>query len=372
MLAPWRASVSEQVPGLELFDAHTHVGFNDPDGFTQSFDELAALLRGAAMRGCFVFPFHEPDGYPGPNDAVRSAAQAFSAENPDGPLTVPFCRVNPWDGAADEAVRSLDLGARGIKLHPRAEAFNLDHPAVRDIFAIADERGVPILIHSGRGIDAPGVHVVALAQGFPGARVILAHAGATDLSWLWRVAPDVPNLLFDSAWFVPADLVALFTLIPPSQVLFASDAPYGAPQMLGLVQARLALQVGLSPEQIRLMFSEQSLALAAGAPLGVAGPAVGERDRAPHVLLDRVAEYIQSATMLGVRGGDNVEILALARQAANVPDEHDDAPIFAAILQLLDAYDGLLSTDPESRERFAILLLAGCLARTPDVPLPVF
>ena len=119
---------------------------------------------------------------------------------------MPFCRVNPWDGAVAEAVRSLDLGARGIKLHPRAEAFNLDHPAVAEVFAVAHEREVPVLIHSGRGIEPPGRHIVELATRYPGARVILAHAGATDLSWLWRVAGDVPNLLFDSAWFMPADL----------------------------------------------------------------------------------------------------------------------------------------------------------------------
>ncbi len=370
LLAPWRDSISAQIPGLEIFDAHTHVGQNDPDGFTQTLDELVTLLQGASARGCFVFPFHEPTGYPGPNDAVRAAALESNAAHPDGPLTVPFCRVNPWEEALAEAVRCLDLGARGIKLHPRAEAFNLDHPAVRDLFALADERTVPILIHSGRGIDAPGVHIAKLAEEFPGARVILAHAGATDLSWLWRVAPDVPNLLFDSAWFVPADLIALFTLIPPSQILFASDAPYGRPGLLAIVQARLALQVGLSPDQIRLMFSQQSLALAAGDPLAVAGPAVGERERAPHVLLDRVADFIQMATMLGIRGGDALEMLSLARQAANVPEEHDDAPIFAAILRLLDAHDTLLLDDPTGRERFGVLLLAGCLARTPDVALP--
>jgi predicted TIM-barrel fold metal-dependent hydrolase len=370
LLRPWHASIAEQVPGLELFDAHTHVGHNDPDGFTQSFDELVALLRSSEARGCFVFPFNEPGGYPGPNDAVRSAALAFNAEHPTGPLMIPFCRLDPWEGAVAEAERSLDLGARGIKLHPRAEAFNLDHPAVRGVFAVAAERGVPVLIHSGRGIEAPGVHIVKLAEEFPAARVILAHAGATDLSWLWRVAPDVPNLLFDSAWFFAIDLIALFTLIPPSQILFASDAPYGQPRLLSLIQARIALQVGLSADQIRLIFSEQSLAVAVGDPLMVAGPAVGERERAPHVLLDRVAEYIQTSTMLWIRGTDGAESLVLARQAANVPEEHDDAPIFAAILTLLDAHDTMLATDPDGRERFGLLLLAACLARTPDVALP--
>jgi hypothetical protein len=62
---------------------------------------------------------------------------------------------------------------------------------------------------------------------YPDARLILAHAGICDLAWIWRVAPDHPNLLFDTAWWIPADLEALFSLVPPGQIVFASDAPYG-------------------------------------------------------------------------------------------------------------------------------------------------
>ncbi len=197
----------EQVPGLELFDAHTHLGENDPDGMRQSPDELLELLRSAHARGCFVFPFHEPDGYRAANDMVLEAAR-----NGDG-LLVPFCRVNPHDSAVTEAERALGAGAKGINLHPRAEDFPLDHPQVRSLFAIADERSLPILIHAGRGIPALGEHAIEYAAEFPGARIILAHAGITDLSWIWRAAADLPNLLFDTAWWMPADLTTLFSLV---------------------------------------------------------------------------------------------------------------------------------------------------------------
>ena len=36
--------IFELIPGLELFDAHTHLGFNDPDGMRQSPDELVGNL----------------------------------------------------------------------------------------------------------------------------------------------------------------------------------------------------------------------------------------------------------------------------------------------------------------------------------------
>ena len=164
---------------------------------------------------------------------------------------------------------------------------------------------------------------------------------------------------------------ALFALVPPGQILFASDAPYGHTLISAVFQMRSAIQVGLSAEQIRSITSEQSLRIAAGAPLEPAGPAVGERDRASHVLLDRVSEYVMLgaiATMRGNEGGP--EMLALARMACDVPDDIDDAPVFAAIRSLMDAFDELTIAEPENRRRLAFLIMAASVARTPDVPVP--
>jgi uncharacterized protein len=366
LMKPWAQLMVQQTPGLRLFDAHTHLGQNDPDGMSQTPEQLLTVLRGADAAGAFVFPMHEPDGYPPANDMVLEAASGA-----DGVLT-PFCRVSPNNGgAAAEAQRALDAGAKGIKLHPRAEQFTLDHPAVRDLAAIADERQLPILIHAGRGIPALGAHAVQLSGAYPNARFILAHAGVSDLSWIWRVAADHPNLLFDTAWWMPADLQTLFALVPPGQILFASDAPYGHTLMSAITQLRSAIQVGLSPQQIRSIASEQSLRIAAGEPLEPAGPAVGERDRASHLLLDRVAEYVMLGAIATMRGNESgPEMLALARLACDVPDEIDDAPVFAVIRSLLDTFAEVQAAEPDNRRRLTFLILAASVARTPDVPVP--
>jgi predicted TIM-barrel fold metal-dependent hydrolase len=117
LLAPWFASLRGQLAGLELLDIHTHIGADDPDGFTQTPQELLEQLEAAGARAA-VFPMHEPAGYPAANDVVLAAA----ASAPD--KLTPFCRVDPTlgDEAVVEARRALDAGARGIKLHPRRSA----------------------------------------------------------------------------------------------------------------------------------------------------------------------------------------------------------------------------------------------------------
>jgi len=367
LIGPWLQVVRDQVAGLELFDAHTHLGQNDPDGMKQAPEQLLGVLALADARGAFVFPMHEPDGYPTANDFVIEAAAAS-----DGRL-IPFCRIDPHAAApVAEAERCLAKGARGIKLHPRAENFTLDHPQARKLVALANERRLPVLVHAGRGIPALGLHAVQLAGDFPDARLILAHAGICDLSWIWRVAPDHPNLLFDTAWWMPADLQALFSLVPPGQILFASDAPYGATPMSAAFMIRQALQCGLSTPQIRSIASEQALRLAEGADLVPAGPAVGERERTPHVLLDRVSEFLMLGAIATMRGAEGAgEMLALARLACDVPGEIDDAPTFAAIRSLLDIYDQFAAAEPKDRRRIAFLILAATCARTPEVPVPM-
>ena len=75
------------------------------------------------------------------------------------------------------------------------------------------------------------------------------------------------------------------------------------------------------------------------------------------------------ASMRGV-GDAATEMLALARLACDVPDEIDDAPVFAAVRELIDAHDQLATAFPDDRRRLAPLILAATIARTPDVPLP--
>ena len=62
MLAPWAAQTREATPGVRLFDAHTHLGQNDPDGMKQTPAELLQVLSDADAVGAFTFPMHEPDG----------------------------------------------------------------------------------------------------------------------------------------------------------------------------------------------------------------------------------------------------------------------------------------------------------------------
>jgi predicted TIM-barrel fold metal-dependent hydrolase len=363
VLSPW----VKALPDVDYFDAHTHTGSNDPDGYAVGAQQLLDALALVNARAV-VFTMHEPAGYPEANDRVLAEAEAS-----DGRL-VPFCRVDPHADAVAEAERCLGRGARGIKLHPRAEGFTLDHPEVERLVALADERRLPIMIHAGRGIPALGRHAYELTGRHPDARLILAHAGVSDLAWLWRHADERPNLLYDTSWWTVADFMALFCLVPPGRILIASDAPYGSPVGGFLYAMRCALQAGLDRAQIECVAGKQTERLVAGDDLIDAGPSPGPPSKAPDLLLDRVHAYLHTAAsrMLTGQGGD--EYLGLARLACEVGDDAPQAAVAGSVAALLDRYDRFVVDYPPRdglpTPAVQIVIAACVVARTPDVALP--
>ena len=368
LIRPWFERALAEIGELQLFDVHTHTGASDPDGFACTAEELIAALEAADGARAVTFTMHEPGGYGPANDRVLA-----EAERSRGKL-VPFCRLDPRDDPVAEAERCLAAGARGIKLHPRAERFLLADPEVRPVFALADERGLPVLVHAGRGIPALGRHSLTLCEEFPGMRLILAHAGISDLSWIWRQAPDHPNLFFDTSWWSPDDMLALFSLVPPGQVLFGSDAPYGTPLSSTVVALRCALQAGVGPEQVRAVAGGQLERLLAGQEPADLGPAPGGADVLPgDALLARVHTFLVGAFTRMVRGLDADEPLALARLACDVPADLPNSKVFRSVLALLDRVtpsglpeEAALPFAPGSH----LVMCALTVARTPDVPVP--
>jgi hypothetical protein len=369
-MVPWFERLRQEIPELEPVDAHTHIGSNDPDGFSCTRQQLVGALERIDARA-FVFPMHEPEGYRAANDMVIDEAAAS-----DGRLFA-FCRLDPHsEDPMAEAERALDRGARGIKLHPRAERFALDHPGLERVFALADERRLPVLVHAGRGIPALGRHALEVTARHPGLRLILAHAGISDLSWIWREAPEHPNLFFDTSWWAPADVQALIALVPPGQILMASDAPYGSPAWAAVMTTRNALQLGLEADAARAIAGGQALRIVSGEePLDLGGPP-GADGLSHDPLLDRVYSFLLSAIGQAFNGVEPTETLALVRLACDVGADAPQAPVCRWVLELLDQRESYSPEGDGRPRRFApgmhFVIAALGIVRTPDVPLPEF
>lgn len=338
--------------GIRPFDVHAHTGA-DVDGTTRSSQEHVADLEAVGGRSV-IFPLCVTTGYETENRRVVEECRR------DPERLVPFARLDPKVSAAPEAAEALALGARGFKLHPRSEDFRLDHPNVEAIFSVAAEARAPVLIHAGVGVGSFGQTLVELAERHRQCPIILAHAGISDLAWLVPTVPEHQNLFFDTAWLVPADLLALFALVPPGRILYGSDAPYMDVELLLTIALRCARFSELSEDTIALVMGGQLEALLAGETAIDAGPAPGPPEAAPSPAESRIVSLLSGAGGCMLGGGDPSGSLELALLAiADDPSGNSSSqPLLAELIE---------ESRSASPEAIRALVLALTMAMTPGV-----
>jgi uncharacterized protein len=228
----------------EVFDAHTHLGL-DEDGRSLDLESLLSQLDAAGARRACVFPLHDPERRPSyslPNDRVLG----WASESDD--RLIPFCRLDPSEAPVEEGERCIARGARGIKLHPRAQAFAFDGPEMDSIFTLAEEASVPILIHAGRGMPPIADGLADLALRHPEVVLILAHGAICDQGILTTRLGDHPGVLYDTSCFFPIDVIELFARVPAERIVFASDPPYGLTSSGLYLALRVAAHTGLDEQ----------------------------------------------------------------------------------------------------------------------------
>jgi predicted TIM-barrel fold metal-dependent hydrolase len=375
VLRPWLEAALALVPGAELFDAHTHTGSNDPDGFKCTAEQLVAGLDVAGARAV-VFTTQEPDGYPAANDRILAEAEV------SGGKLVPFCRLDPAADPLGELERCLERGAKGIKLHPRAERFRLADERLEPVYALAGERRLPVLTHAGRGIPALGQDALDLCARHPEMPLILAHDGVSDLGWLWQHARGRPNLYFDTAWWSTTDHLTLFGLVPPGQILFASDMPYGTTTLAAILAIRCAFQVGLEADQVRVITGGQLERLLAGEDPIDLGPAPGNEEIRLDIVTQRIHDYVVAALSRMLIGNPAPDYVGLARLACRVGEASAHPDVARSVVELLDGMEGYVKstnyTPPEAGAPgpvlpypgISVMVVAACVAMTPNVPVP--
>jgi len=151
-----------------------------------------------------------------------------------------FAAVDPHRGEASarELEIAVNAGAIGLKLHPGYQDFTPDElPGAREVYAMAQDLGVPILFHQGTTRLQPSyirpcrpVHLDGVAVDFPDLRIVLSHVGYPWVDEAIQVAWRNPNVYVDLAGILPR-------YYPPQvwhylqmrdlreRVLFGSDYP---------------------------------------------------------------------------------------------------------------------------------------------------
>src|SRR5436190_4812056 len=370
LIAGYDEELARELPeGAEIFDAHVHLG-HDIDGFVGLYDDLERINDRYGISRCFMFCMDEQDRHP----AFRAANnRTLEHARRSGGRLIPFVRLDLAEAPIEEATRCLDAGARGIKLHPRAQRFLLNDERLAPVFELAAERPVPILIHGGRGLPPIADHLARLVERYPAAQLIIAHAGIADLAELAGRFGGKAGVFFDTSVWSPIDLLSLFHLVSPEQVVYASDYPYGQQPSSMLIAIRTAKLAGFEDESLRGMLSGNASRIADGEePLEPSPPRGGGTFSQP-MAFARIHQYLSMATpLLWTRQADTIGVLGLALNATADRDGHAEER--EQIRELLEGARDVWRLLPEiddereqraaSRVAFRLVHLADILAVT--------
>jgi predicted TIM-barrel fold metal-dependent hydrolase len=238
-----------------MIDCHTHVGeqgvhlggaFMDDARRAWGPDlQLGTTLEAhwAAMQAvdrAIVIAFAAPTvGFVVPNEYVSS----YVSEHPD--KLIGFASVDPNDADAPAELRSAvqRLGLKGLKLGPIYQRF--DHLSDRacDVYAVAQELGLPVIWHQGTTFvrDAPlalarPMALDDVARLFPRLKIVIAHLGHPWIEEAMATIRKHPSLFADISalesrpWQYYNGIVAALEYGVSDKLLFGSDYPFSTPE----------------------------------------------------------------------------------------------------------------------------------------------
>jgi uncharacterized protein len=365
------AELDRLLPRRELVvDAHTHLG-NDEDGHSLDLGELIGYLDqvSEAARAC-VFALHDPErrpAYRAPNDRVLRWAQE------SGGRLFPYCRLDPAEDPVGEAERCLALGARGIKLHPRAQSFGFGNAIAAAIFEVARDARVPILIHAGRGMP-PMDSLADLALRYPEVPLVLAHAAIADQGMFAARLAGHPAVVYDTSCFSAFDLIELFARVSAERIVFASDMPYGRPVGALFHTLRVAAYAGLDVSEREWVAGATMSALLERQPLAEALPPRLAQVRLTNGRLARVNAYLLIGLGAALGASPRPELarvlpgIALARAVCRDPDPGSVGPVLQRIDALLaSAEQYIADAGEELFLALGLVMAAGTIAATEPI-----
>ncbi|MBI3945199.1 MAG: amidohydrolase family protein [Armatimonadetes bacterium] len=236
---------------VPVIDLHGHIGAWPQYGWDDDLPGLVASMDRAGVDAVCLFYMTQSDA-PRGNDVTAEACR----RSPGRFIGFAFVTPHYPEEMVPELERCFDrLDMRGIKLYPRYTKLPLTAPEWQPIFAFANERGVPLIIH------APPDPFLGLAQQYPRASWIIAHAGGgpEGRAKSVQVARQVPNIFLEicSSSRNLGSIEQLVRGAGADRVLYGSDVALFSPAL----QLGRIMTADLTPEEKRLVVGGNALRL---------------------------------------------------------------------------------------------------------------
>ena len=247
---------------MQIIDFHTHIY---PDAIAKkaaesirqfyciegsnmdgTVDQLLQRGRDAGITRFIVLPVGlKPDHVSHINDFILQQTKLHSEFTGFGTLHAAMPNLT------DETQRIMDMGLRGIKMHPDSQVFDIDDPHLFPAYEMLQGK-LPVMLHMGdvRYDHSHPRRLRHILDLFPKLDVIAAHFGGYSMyETAFEILKD-KNCYFDissSMMFMPKGVAEKYIrAYGPHRLVYGTDFPLWDPK----IEVKRFLELNLTPEEI--------------------------------------------------------------------------------------------------------------------------
>lgn len=209
-----------------LCDAHVHVGCYSRKGrvvpFYYSPRRIVGVLNRCGVDEFIISSTCAQVEEIGIADIVREAREVKRLAGPRAHI---FFWLSGHLYDDDPEMRWLDLGLfEGFKMHEGETAWmQRRQKDMRRIMSVADERGLPVMVHAGTVARCRPSELAKLARDFPSIRFNFAHC--RPMAEMAKVIAECPNVWTDTAYMAFDEFQRLRDHDWHGRLMFGSDLP---------------------------------------------------------------------------------------------------------------------------------------------------
>jgi predicted TIM-barrel fold metal-dependent hydrolase len=211
-----------------IIDAHSHLGWSNIFSLGVTESQLLETMTANEIDAGLVMPAAGSDPKT-THDLISDLCGRYPGRFFGIASMTPLTGTEIYREEATRCIR--ELGFKAIKLHPLAHAVSPVFPVADIVFEMAQELGVPVMVHTGTGAPfaLPSL-LIRRARQFPSLTIVLAHAGFAIYSEEAIIAAEVcDNIFLEPTWCQAQDIRRMVRTLGPHRVMFGGDLPSNVP-----------------------------------------------------------------------------------------------------------------------------------------------